>query len=53
MRLEIMIKWTTSKKEMEIESAIAKRTMAMATQANVQYDQMTAIMDIDACHRLA
>ncbi len=45
-----MIKWTKDAKTMELEAAIAKRAVAMATNLNVQYDQMTATMDIDACH---
>jgi hypothetical protein len=45
-----MLKWTKDKKEMELESEIAKRAVIMAMKLDVQYNQMTAIMDIDACH---
>lgn len=45
-----MIKWTKDKTTMEIESKIADRSIKMATELNVQYDKMTAVMDIDACH---
>lgn len=45
-----MITWTKDKDTMELESKIAKRAVKMAIDLNVQYKQMTAIMDIDACH---
>lgn len=45
-----MIKWTNDKKTMELEAGIAQRAVAMAKELNIQYDKMTATMDIDACH---
>ncbi len=45
-----MINWTKNKETMELEAKIAKRAVAMAKKHDIQYDQMTAIMDIDACH---
>ena len=45
-----MIKWVTNKEDMELESQIAKRAVAMAEGYSIPYDQMTAVMDIDACH---
>jgi len=45
-----MIKWATNSEDMELEAKIAKRAVVMAKKFNVQYDQMTVIMDIDACH---
>jgi len=45
-----MRKWTEDKAELELESEIAKRAVIMAKQSRVAYDQMTAVMDIDACH---
>ena len=46
-----MIKWTTHKETQEIEANIARRAVAMAKEHGIQYDQMTAVMDIDACHK--
>lgn len=45
-----MINWTHSKETMELEGKIAKRAVLMAKEFDIQYDQMTAVMDIDACH---
>ena len=45
-----MIKWSSNKAEMEIEAKIAQRAVAMAQKYYLQYDQMTAVMDIDATH---
>lgn len=45
-----MIKWTNDKATMSLEAAIARRAVAMAKELGVQYDQMTAVMDIDATH---
>jgi len=45
-----MINWNNDKATIETMSAIAKRGVELARSINVQYDQMTAIMDIDACH---
>lgn len=45
-----MIKWTTRKEDMDLEAQIARRAVAMAKELGAQYDQMTAEMDIDACH---
>jgi len=38
------------KETMDIEVKIAKRAVSMANELDIQYDRMTAIMDIDACH---
>lgn len=35
---------------MDIESLIADRAVNMAKTLGIQYDKMTAVMDIDACH---
>lgn len=45
-----MLKWTTDRTEMDIESQIADRAIALAKVAGFQYDKMSAVMDIDACH---
>ena len=45
-----MIKWVTNREDMGLESQIAKRAVVMARELGIQYDQMTAVMDIDACH---
>ena len=45
-----MINWTDDKDTMETQAAIARRAVGMAKDVGVQYDQMTAVMDIDACH---
>jgi len=45
-----MIKWATNREDMKLEAKIAKRAVVMAKQFNIKYDQMTAVMDIDACH---
>jgi len=45
-----MIKWTRSKETTSVEALIARRAVAKAKDLGIQYDQMTAVMDIDACH---
>jgi len=45
-----MLKWSETKQEHDLGVAIAKRAVAMAQDLAIEYDQMTAIMDIDACH---
>ena len=45
-----MIKWTNHKETMDIEAQIARRAVAMAKEHGIQYKQMDAVMDIDACH---
>ena len=45
-----MIKWAVNKEDMELEAKIARRAVAMAKELGIQYDQMTAVMDLDACH---
>ena len=45
-----MIKWTDKPEDMKLEAEIAKRAVAMAKEFGFEYNQMTAIMDIDACH---
>ncbi len=45
-----MIKWATNKEGMKLEEQIAQRAVLMAEGLGIQYDQMTAMMDIDACH---
>ena len=45
-----MIKWTRNKETMDVEALIARRAVAMAQGLDIQYDQMAAVMDIDACH---
>lgn len=45
-----MIKWTASKFESEIINRIADRAVSMAEKLGVNYEKMTAYMDIEACH---
>ena len=45
-----MIKFATSKQDIEIESKIGDRAITMAKKLGVKYDKLTALMDIDACH---
>ena len=45
-----MIKWFTSREDMVLEAQIAKRAVSKAKELGIQYDQMTAVMDIGACH---
>ncbi len=44
------IKWAATKEDMELEVQIARRAVKMAQELGIQYDQMTAAMDINACH---
>ncbi len=43
-------KFTASKFEMDLIAKVAKRAIKMAKENNVDYDQMTAVMDLEACH---
>ena len=45
-----MINWTTDRKTMKVEAAIAKRAVEMTKELGVDYKYQDAIMDIDACH---
>ena len=45
-----MIQWTKDKDTMSLQSQIARRAVKMAGDNGMIYDQMTAVMDIDACH---
>ena len=45
-----MINWGMNKGDMELEAMIAKRAVRMAKELGIKYDQMAAVMDIDACH---
>ena len=45
-----MIKWATNKEDADLAVKIARRAVSMAEEYNIPYDQMTAVMDIDACH---
>lgn len=45
-----MIKWATNREDMKVESQIAQRAVTMARELGIEYDQMAAIMDVDACH---
>lgn len=45
-----MIKWTKDKEVMDLEAQIARRAVKMAREFSIEYDQMTAVMDLDACH---
>lgn len=45
-----MINWKCSKADMELIAKIASRAVAVAKEHGVDYDQMTAVMDINACH---
>ena len=45
-----MIRWTRNKETMELESKIAERAVAKAKEMGVDYDKISATMDIDACH---
>ena len=45
-----MISWSKNREVIELESQLAKRAVSMAKEHDIQYDQMTAVMDIDACH---
>lgn len=44
------IKWDVSLEEMDLIVAIAKRAVKMANELGVDYNQMTAVMDINATH---
>ena len=44
------MKWDVSSYELNIIESIAKRAVAIATDAGVDYDIVTALMDITACH---
>jgi hypothetical protein len=50
MEVSKMIKWTTNKETMELESKVADRAIALAKKFGTKYNKMTAVMDIDACH---
>jgi hypothetical protein len=41
---------TVRKNDLEIESQIARRATEMAKIVGIEYKQMDAVMDIDACH---
>ena len=45
-----MLNFTETRDEMEAQGKIAKRAVSMAKDLGFKYDQMTAIMDISACH---
>lgn len=45
-----MINWTKNKNEMTLEAAIVKRAMDMANKVGIKVENMTLLMDIDACH---
>lgn len=45
-----LITWTNDRATMVIEAEIARRAVKMAKGLGLKYDQMTAVMDIDACH---
>ena len=45
-----MINWTISKEDSEIAVKIAKRAVATAKKHDIQLDQMSTLMDIEACH---
>jgi hypothetical protein len=45
-----MVNFTASKFELELISQIAKRAVSMAKEAGINYAQMDALMDIEACH---
>lgn len=44
------VKFACSREETKIVAQIAKRAAAMALEDGVEYDHMTAMMDIEACH---
>ena len=45
-----MIKWTSSREEMELESKIADKAIAMAQENGIALKKLETVMDIDACH---
>lgn len=45
-----MVKFTATKREIEVIMAIATRACAMAAECHVQYPYQDAMMDIEACH---
>ena len=45
-----MIKWEATEEEYDLITAIAQRGAFRAAEKGLEYDQMTAIMDIEACH---
>lgn len=49
-RMTTMIQWSKSKPEVLTIAKIARRAVKMAEKNGVDYSQMTAVMDIEACH---
>ena len=45
-----MINWIITKQDGDLITKIAKRALAKAEELGIQYDMMTATMDITACH---
>ena len=45
-----MLNMNTTKEEYTTIAEIAKRAVGMANTMDIQYDRMTAFMDINACH---
>lgn len=45
-----MIKFNATRDELDLIVKIAERAVALAATHKVDYDQLTAIMDINACH---
>jgi hypothetical protein len=45
-----MVKWTNNKAEIDLESKIAKRAIALAAKHDIELKQIDIMMDIDACH---
>ena len=45
-----MIQWSKNKEVHDLVAKIARRAVEKAKELDIQYDQMTAVMDIDACH---
>lgn len=45
-----MIQFNSTKEEIRIIAKIAQRAVTMAAEHGVEYRQMDAVMDVDACH---
>lgn len=45
-----IVNFSLKKGEQELVTQIAKRAVKMAKEADIEYDQKTADMDITACH---
>lgn len=47
---ELGLRWTATRDEVLTMSRIANRAVKLAKEFGVDYDKMSALMDIEACH---